>query len=104
MTIHSSQVLIHNHLYLKHIFEKWAKNDFEYFAAIVSLGHIAIMMPDKFPVHIKNLVSRNLVKQLLMKGASEPHDIEEPWVNYDKLPMETKCKFQVGLFKSAKSA
>ena len=63
----------------------------------MSLGHIAIMMPDKFPVHIKNLVSRNLVKQLLMKGASEPHDIEEPWVNYDKLPMETKCKFQVGL-------
>ena len=63
----------------------------------MSLGHIAIMMPDKFPVHIKNLVSRNLVKQLLMKGASEPHDIEEPWVNYDKLPMETKCKYQVGL-------
>ena len=56
------------------------------------------MMPDKFPVHIKNLVSRNLVKQLLMKGASEPHDIDEPWIDYDKLPMETKCKFQVGGF------
>ena len=30
-----------------------------------------------------------------MKGASAPHDIEEPWVEYDDLPLESKCKFQV---------
>jgi len=69
-------------------------HDESFLTAIVSLGHIAYLMPDKFPVQIKNLVSRNLVKQLLMKGASAPHDIEEPWVDYDDLPLESRCKFQ----------
>ncbi len=27
-------------------------------SAIVALGHIAFHLPDKFPVHIKNIVSR----------------------------------------------
>ena len=68
--------------------------DESYLTAIVALGHIAYLMPDKYPVHVKNLVSRNIVKQLLMKEAAEAHDIEAPWVEYDKLPLETKCKFQ----------
>ena len=42
-----------------------------YLTAIVSLGHIASYLPEKYPVQIKNLVSRNIVKQLLMKEIEE---------------------------------
>lgn len=42
-----------------------------YLTAVVSLGHIAFFMPDKYPVHIKNLVARNIVKQLIMQEGSE---------------------------------
>ena len=42
-----------------------------YLTAIVALGHIAYYLPEKYPVHIKNLVSRNIVKQLLMKEVEE---------------------------------
>ena len=42
-----------------------------YLTAIVALGHIAYNMPDKYPIQIKNVVSRNIVKQLLMKEVTE---------------------------------
>ena len=42
-----------------------------YLTAIVALGHIAAYFPEKYPVQIKNLVSRNIVKQLLMKEVEE---------------------------------
>ena len=47
-----------------------------YKTAIVSLGHIAFHLPDKFPIHIKNLVSRKIVRELLMQDRSEVR--EEP--------------------------
>jgi len=65
-----------------------------FLTAVVALGHIAYLLPEKYPVQIKNLVSRNIVKQLLMKEATEEHDISAEWVDYDQLPLETKCKFQ----------
>ena len=42
-----------------------------YCTAIVALGHIAFHLPEKFPVHIKNIVSRKIVKELIMKDQSE---------------------------------
>ncbi len=42
-----------------------------YCSAIVALGHIAFHLPDTFPVHIKNIVSRKIVKELIMKDQSE---------------------------------
>ena len=42
----------------------------QYLTAIVSLGWVALVadkLPDQFAVHIKNLVSRKIVKELLMK-------------------------------------
>ncbi len=42
-----------------------------YLTSIVALGHIAFHLPDQFPVHIKNLVSRKIVKELLMVDAQE---------------------------------
>ena len=42
-----------------------------YRTAIVALGHIAFHLPEKFPVQIKNRVSRNIVKDLLMQDKTE---------------------------------
>ena len=42
----------------------------QYLTAVVSLGWVALVadkLPDQFAVHIKNLVSRKIVKELLMK-------------------------------------
>ena len=45
--------------------------DTSYLSAIVALGHIANHLPDKFPIHVKNLVSRKIVKELLMQDRNE---------------------------------
>ena len=42
-----------------------------YLTAIVALGHLALYLPEKFPVQIKNLVSRKIVKELVMKADME---------------------------------
>ena len=48
-----------------------SKDGAAYLSAIVALGHIAYHLPDKFPIHIKNLVSRKIVKELLMQDRNE---------------------------------
>ena len=40
-------------------------------SAIVALGHIAFHLPDKFPIQIKNIVSRKIVKELIMKDQTD---------------------------------
>ena len=40
-------------------------------SAIVALGHIAFHLPDMFPVQIKNIVSRKIVKELIMKDQTD---------------------------------
>lgn len=47
-----------------------AKGD-QYRTAIVALGHLAFHLPDKFPIQIKNLVSRKIVKELLIQDRTE---------------------------------
>uniref|UniRef100_A0A0K2UC00 Sister chromatid cohesion protein PDS5 homolog BAlike [Bombus terrestris] n=1 Tax=Lepeophtheirus salmonis TaxID=72036 RepID=A0A0K2UC00_LEPSM len=65
-----------------------------YRTAIVALGHIAFHLPQLYPIQIKNLVSREIVKKLLMKDNTEPRVGIEEWVSDDKLPMETICKIE----------
>ena len=53
----------------------------QYLTAVVSLGWVALVadkLPDQFAVHIKNLVSRKIVKELLMK---DRYVLNEPFVN-----------------------
>ena len=38
--------------------------------SIVTLGHLALLLPDKFTIPIKNIVSRKIVKELLLKVSS----------------------------------
>ncbi|KAF9800244.1 hypothetical protein SFRURICE_010004 [Spodoptera frugiperda] len=66
-----------------------------YRTAIVTLGHIAHNLPDNFPVHIKNIVSRKIVKELLVReGGSSTSVPDEPWCSEEDLPEETRCKLE----------
>lgn len=71
-------------------------NHENYRTAIVTLGHIAYNMPNKFTVQIKNTISRKIVKELLVKD-SETTDENRPsgvWCDEDSLPEETRCKVE----------
>lgn len=67
-----------------------------YRTAIVSLGHIAYNLPDKFHVQIKNIISRKIVKELLVKETSSNRsDVPTlDWCDEDDLPEETRCKVE----------
>ncbi|KAL0861628.1 hypothetical protein ABMA27_009125 [Loxostege sticticalis] len=66
-----------------------------YRTAIVTLGHIAHNLPDNFPVHIKNIVSRKIVKELLVReGGGGPNAPEGEWCKEEELPEETRCKLE----------
>ncbi|XP_059079430.1 sister chromatid cohesion protein PDS5 homolog B-B-like isoform X2 [Tigriopus californicus] len=71
-----------------------AKGD-QYRTAIVALGHVAFHLPDKFPIQIKNLVSRKIVKELLIQDRTEVHvDGSLAWCDEEDLPLETRCKME----------
>ena len=58
-------------------------------------GHIAFHLPEKFPVQVKNRVSRNIVKELLMQDRTEGRpDDGTDWCEFEDLPLETKCKLE----------
>ncbi|XP_050356036.1 sister chromatid cohesion protein PDS5 homolog B isoform X3 [Nymphalis io] len=66
-----------------------------YRTAIVTLGHIAHNLPDNFPVHIKNIVSRKIVKELLVReGGGGPNAPDNDWCPEEDLPEETRCKLE----------
>ncbi|XP_046671895.1 sister chromatid cohesion protein PDS5 homolog B isoform X2 [Homalodisca vitripennis] len=66
-----------------------------YRTAIVALGHIAYNLPDYYPIHIKNLVSRKIVKELLVKESDgSGQHIESDWCTEEELPEETRCKVE----------
>lgn len=67
-----------------------------YRTAIVCLGHIAYNMPERFNVTIKNIISRKVVKELLVKDL--PTDKSScpttPWCDEESLPEQTRCKVE----------
>ncbi|XP_034247341.1 sister chromatid cohesion protein PDS5 homolog B [Thrips palmi] len=67
-----------------------------YRTAIVALGHIAYNLPEKNPVQIKNIVSRKIVKELLVKEYTDwiGVDHDDPWCREDALPEETRCRVE----------
>ncbi|XP_052872829.1 sister chromatid cohesion protein PDS5 homolog B-B isoform X1 [Anopheles cruzii] len=67
-----------------------------YRTAIVTLGHIAYNLPEKFHVHIKNIISRKIVKELLVKETADGR-VGVPakeWCDEEELPEETRCKVE----------
>lgn len=68
----------------------------KYRTAIVTLGHIAQHMPERFLVPIKNLISRKIVKELLVRDVEEERENVPTgeWCAEEELPEETKCKVE----------
>ena len=65
-----------------------------YLTAIVALGHLSFHLPEKFPVQIKNLVSRKIVKELVMKDVSPARGGYELSSSTEEVCMETQCKLE----------
>ncbi|ALC42216.1 pds5 [Drosophila busckii] len=62
---------------------------------IVTLGHIALNMPQAFLTPIKNMIARRIVKELLIQEVPADRDCELPdgeWCEEDQLPIDTLCK------------
>ena len=71
--------------------------------SIVTLGHMALLLPERFTIPIKNIVSRKIVKELLLKNQSEgesfvssAHEsqVTGDWCEEDQLSEETLCKVE----------
>ncbi|KAH9494579.1 Sister chromatid cohesion protein PDS5 B [Bulinus truncatus] len=65
-----------------------------YLTAIVSLGHIAQLFPKLFASEIKGIVSKVIVKDLLMKDRTQGVATEESWCPDHQVSDETKAKVQ----------
>ncbi|XP_077518233.1 cohesin associated factor B pds5 isoform X4 [Amblyomma americanum] len=69
--------------------------DSAYFrTALVSMGHIALLCPDMFGSHVKSIVSKVVVKDLIMTDREEPRISESTWCEFEALPEETKVKIE----------
>lgn len=67
-----------------------------YRTAIVSFGHIAYNLPERFNIPLKNIVSRKIVKDLLIGDLHETRD-DKPdgdWCEEDQLPEEIRCRVE----------
>ncbi|UYV72678.1 PDS5A [Cordylochernes scorpioides] len=62
--------------------------------AVVSIGHIAYHCPELFGSTIKSIVSKVIVKDLLMADQDSPRESESMWGPADMLPEETRVKIQ----------
>eukprot|EP00088_Acartia_fossae_P068134 TRINITY_DN857_c0_g1_i5.p1 TRINITY_DN857_c0_g1~~TRINITY_DN857_c0_g1_i5.p1 ORF type:complete len:1163 (-),score=343.93 TRINITY_DN857_c0_g1_i5:589-3927(-) len=69
------------------------KNRF-FLTAIVALGHLAFYIPDKFRAGIKNLISRKIVKDLMMNDLTAARGGTDTWADYEDLCLETQCKLE----------
>lgn len=67
-----------------------------YRTAIVCLGHVAYNIPNRFQGQIKNLIARKIVKELLVKDATEDRGVlaTSDWCDEEDLPEETRCKVE----------
>lgn len=67
-----------------------------YRTAIVSFGHIAYNLPERFNIPLKNIVSRKIVKDLLIGDLTDSRD-EKPegdWCEEEQLPEEIRCRVE----------
>lgn len=68
-----------------------------YRTAIVAFGHIAYNLPERFNIPLKNIVSRKIVKDLLIGDLPVRHDDDRTfgeWCDEEELPEEIKCRVE----------
>ncbi|XP_050315656.1 sister chromatid cohesion protein PDS5 homolog B [Anthonomus grandis grandis] len=103
--IHKNMPDLHDELFaqiLEAVKENLNPESNHYRTAIVALGHIAFTFPEKYKVPIKNIVSRKIVKELLVKDIRESEEEEyssmldsaATWCPEDELPEDTRCKVE----------
>jgi len=65
-----------------------------YLTAIVALGHISYNLPHIMTFHVKNTISRKIVRELLVVDPPEASydGGEEPWCAESELEHTTQCK------------
>ncbi|KAL1497514.1 hypothetical protein ABEB36_008461 [Hypothenemus hampei] len=104
--IHKNMPPLHDDIFahiLESVKENLVSDSPHYRTAIVALGHIAFTFPEKYKVAIKNIVSRKIVKELLVKEGREKNDDDEElrsindgdtWCSEEDLPEDTRCKVE----------
>lgn len=67
-----------------------------YRTAIVSFGHIAYNLPERFNIPLKNIVSRKIVKDLLIGDIPDVRErkTEGDWCEEDQLAEEILCRVE----------
>jgi sister chromatid cohesion protein PDS5 len=68
-----------------------------YRTAIVAFGHIAYNIPERFNIPLKNIVSRKIVKDLLIGDLPERHEDDRTlgnWCEEEDLPEEIRCRVE----------
>lgn len=99
--IHKNMPPLHDEIFaqiLEAVKENLVLDSPHYRTAIVALGHIAFTFPEKYKVPIKNIVSRKIVKELLVKDARDNKEDyindDDPWCSEEDLPEDTRCKVE----------
>ncbi|XP_071087825.1 sister chromatid cohesion protein PDS5 homolog B-like [Haliotis cracherodii] len=65
-----------------------------YITSIVALGHIAKLCPEEFATDMKSIVSRIIVKDLLMQDRTDSVEATESWYSDHLVAEETQAKVQ----------
>lgn len=63
-----------------------------YLTAIVAMGHIAEICPGEFSSEMKNVVSKLIVKDLLMQDRTQGHQVHDSWYADHLVSEETQAK------------
>ncbi|KAK7097021.1 sister chromatid cohesion protein PDS5 homolog A-like [Littorina saxatilis] len=65
-----------------------------YITSIVALGHLAQLCPDTFATEMKDIVTKTVVKELLMQDRTSGSPTEEAWYSDHLVTEETQAKVQ----------
>ncbi|KAH3839436.1 hypothetical protein DPMN_112867, partial [Dreissena polymorpha] len=65
-----------------------------YITSIVALGHIANMCPEEFSQSMKTIVSKDIVKDLLMEDRTHGEPVIDSWYGDHHVTEETNAKLQ----------
>ncbi len=70
-----------------------------YRTAIVAFGHIAYNLPERFSISLKNIVSRKIVKELLIgdlpeRSRTESDETLGEWCDEEELSEEIRCRVE----------
>ncbi|KAJ8298337.1 hypothetical protein KUTeg_024868 [Tegillarca granosa] len=83
-----------NYYILTHLKKSLNPDSANYITAIVALGHISYLCPEEFSAEMKTIVSKTIVKDLLMQDKTSGPDTLESWYSEHHVTEETMAKLQ----------